>query len=389
MDFRILDKEFRPIDTLDQYESIIWTARFYEAGDFELYTPINERLLTDIKIGYYLFSDQFYNPTTDRAMLMIVESIEITSDPESSNKIKVTGRDLKSIFDRRIIWGQRAFKATDNILDVVTALVNENIINPADWSKTYQSGDTGTITVEVLGATRKINNLVYESITHDFPTIDGDYQYNGETIYDALVELGTRFNFGWEILYDFGIGKFVFKLKPQEDHTYDQVGNNPLIFSPSFENLKNSNYIESSANEKNAGLIAGEGDEYNVMYNVIGNDYTGLDRREMSISASDISRTKDDGTEYGNATYLSMLLEKGENELAQNIYIQTYEGTAEASRGYEYLVDYDIGDICEIVNEWGISSKVLISEVVYSISTSSISIVPTFSAVDNSSEGGE
>lgn len=389
MEFRILNDKFQSVDTLDQYESIIWTARFNEAGDFELYTPINARLLNAIKVGYYLFSDSFYNASTNRATLMIIESIEITSDPESGNKIKVTGRDLKSIFDRRIIWGQKEFKKTDNLLTVITTIVNENIINPSDWSKTYQSGDGGTITVSTSGAIRKIDNVVYEAIDHTFPEIDGDYQYNGETIYDALVDLGSRFGFGWEVLYDFSTGKFVFKLKPQIDHTYDQVENNPLIFSPSFENIKNSNYIESGVTEKNSGLIIGEGDEHNVMYNVIGNENTGLNRKEMSISASDISRTKEDGTEYGNATYLSMILEKGKNELAQNIYTQTYEGTAEASRGYQYLKDYDIGDICEIVNEWGISSKVFISEVVYSISTSNISIIPTFAAVDNSSEGGD
>ena len=182
MDFRILNTNFEPIDTLDQYESIIWTARFIEAGDFELYTPVNERLLNAIKVGYYIFSDEFYNPTTDRATLMIIESIEITSDPESSNKIKVTGRDLKSIFDRRIIWGQRDFKATDNLLTVITSIVNENIINPTNWSKTYQDGDSGTITISTSGAVRKINNVVYEPISHSFPTIDGDYQYNGETM---------------------------------------------------------------------------------------------------------------------------------------------------------------------------------------------------------------
>lgn len=389
MEFRILDTNFQPIDTLDQYESMIWTARFTEAGDFELYTPISERLLNAVKVGYYLFSDEFYNPTTDRATLMIIETIDISSDPESSNKIKVTGRDLKSLFDRRIIWGQKDFKKTDNLLTVITTIVNENIINPSNWSKTYQSGDGGTITISTSGATRRMDKVIYEAIDYTFPEIDGDYQYNGETIYDVLVELGSRFNFGWEVLYDFGADKFVFKLKPQVDHTYDQTVTNPLIFSPSFENLKNSNYIESGATEKNSGLIIGEGDENNVMYNVIGNEYTGLARKEMSISASDISRTKDDGTEYGNRKYLSMILEKGENELAQYIYTQTYEGTAEASRGYRYLIDYDIGDICEIVNEWGISSKVLISEVVYSISTTNISIIPTFSAVDNSSEGGE
>lgn len=386
LDFRILDREFNQIDTVDQYESIIWTVRFIEAGDFELYTPVNERLLENVKIGYYLFSDEFFNEETNRATLMIIESIEITSDPESSNKIKVTGRDLKSILDRRIIWGQRAFTTTDSVKSVFDSLLNENAINPADWSKSYQSGDGGTIQIEVPGSIRVLPNLVNESTTEELPLIDGDYQYNGETLYDTFVEIGNRFNIGFEILYDFGTGKFVFKIKTTKDHTYDQTVNNPLIFSPSFENLKNSNYIESSTTEKNAGLIVGEGDEFNVMYNIIGNEYSGLDRRELNISASDISRTTEDGSEYGNKTYLSMLLEKGQNELAQNIYTQTYEGEAEPTRGYVYLKDYDIGDICEIINEWGISSKVLISEVVLSISTSSVSIIPTFAAVDNSTD---
>lgn len=385
MDFRILDTNFKQVDTLDLYTSIIWTARFAEAGDFELYTPINARLLEAVKIGYYLFSDEFYDYEKDRATLMIIESIEITSDPEDGSKIKVTGRDLKSLLDRRIIWGQKTFKTGDNTLDVIMTLMNENVINPPDWIKTYQSGDGGTITVSVSGENRKLTKLVYEAIEYTFPNLDADCQYNGETIYDVIVDLCKRFNFGFEILYDFGTDKFIFKFKPEIDHSYDQVINNPLIFSPSFENLKNSNYIESGNTEKNAALIIGEGDEYNVMYNVLGNEYSDMNRKEMSISASDVSRTKEDGSEYGNRTYLSMLLEKGEKEIALNPYTQTYEGTAEPTRGYQYLIDYDVGDICEVINEWGISSKVLISEVILSVGENNLSIIPTFSAI----EGGD
>ena len=387
MDFRILDYNFTPIDTLDQFESVIWTTRFLEAGDFELYTPINERVLNSIRIGYYLFCDSFYNKELEQAVLMVVETMEITSDPESGNKIKVTGRDLKSLLDRRIIWGQKTFTTTDNVETVITTLLNENAINPSDWVKEYQDGSTGTpIRIEVLGEVRKIPNLVYEAIEYDYPLIDGDYQYNGETLYDVFVEVLNRFNLGWEVLYDFRTGNFVFRIKKQVDHTWYQTETNPLIFSPSFENLKNSNYIESSVKEKNSGLITGEGDENNVMYNTIGKDISGLSRKEMHISASDVSRKDDSGNEYGNKTYLNMLFTKAENELAQNIYIQTYEGNAETNKGYTYLEDYDIGDICEVINEWGISSKVLISEVILSMSTNDISIIPTFASIDNSEE---
>ena len=387
MDFRILDTNFTPIDTLDQYESIIWTARFLEAGDFELYTPINERILSNVRIGYYLFCDDFYNPTTDRATLMVVESMEITSDPEAGSKIKITGRDLKSFMDRRIVWGQKTFTTSDTAVGVMTTLLNENAINPSDWSSPdYPVASGGKTHTSVPGSVRQIPNLIYEETQFESPTIDGEYQYNGETLYDVFNELGDRFKFGWEILYDFGTGKFVFKLKPQVDHTYDQTERNPLIFSPGFENLKNSNYIESSITEKNAGLISGADEEDLKWYNTIGNDKTGLARKEMNISASDVARKEDNGTEHGTEKYLGMLLTKGQNELAQNIYTQTYEGTAEATRGYKYLEDYDVGDICEVINEWGISSKVLISEVVLSISTSDISIIPTFSSIDNSEE---
>ncbi len=387
MDFRILDFDFNPVDTLDKFESIIWSSRFLEAGDFELYTPVDQRILDDIRIGYYLFCDTFYNPTTDEADLMIIETMEITSDPQNGNKIRILGRNLKSLLDRRIIWGQVAFKTSDMVSSVITTLLNDNAINPPDWSKSYQDGSTGQpIVVSVTGEQRKLPNLVYEEGEYEDVAIDGDYQYNGETLYDTFVDMLGRFNLGWEVLYNFTTGKYVFRIKGEIDHTYNQNERNPLVFSPSFENLKNSNYIESSATEKNSGLITGEGDENNVMYNVIGGEYSGLERKEMNISASDISRKKDDGTEYGNKTYLGMLLTKGENELAQNIYTQTYEGTAEATRGYVYLEDYNIGDICEIVNEWGISSMVLISEVVMSVSVNEVSTIPTFAAIEQNSE---
>lgn len=431
MDFRILDFDFNPVDTLDKFESIIWSSRFLEAGDFELYTPVDQRILDDVRIGYYLFCDTFYNPTTDEADLMIIETMEITSDPQNGNKIRILGRNLKSLLDRRIIWGQVAFKTSDMVSSVITTLLNDNAINPPDWSKQYQDGGTGQyITVSVTGEQRKLPNLVYEEGEFEDVAIDGDYQYNGETLYDTFVDMLGRFNLGWEVLYNFTTGKYVFRIKGEIDHTYNQNERNPLVFSPSFENLKNSNYIESSSTEKNSGLITGEGDENNVMYNVVGDKYTkakptgeenpkalgwyektndgyiltnditvdvtktyymhsiysGLERKEMNISASDISRKKDDGTEYGNRTYLGMLLTKGENELAQNIYTQTYEGTAEATRGYVYLEDYNIGDICEIVNEWGISSMVLISEVVMSVSVNEVSTIPTFAAIEQNSE---
>ena len=81
-----------------------------------------------------------------------------------------------------------------------------------------------------------------------------------------------------------------------------------------------------------------------------------------------------------------MLKEKGTQELNKQKYTKTFEGTAEITKSFSYPEDYDIGDIVEIVNEWDISSSVLISEVVLSVGTDGISVVPTFASVNDDEE---
>ena len=121
------------------------------------------------------------------------------------------------------------------------------------------------------------------------------------------------------------------------------------------------------------------------MYAVVGNA-TGMNRREVGVSGSDVSRTEEDGTEYGNRSYINMLIEKGTQELGKQKYTKTFEGEAEVTRNFNYPDDYDIGDVVEIVNEWGISAKVLVSEVVMSVSKDNRSIIPTFANLDDQDE---
>lgn len=389
MEFRVFDQNFEVFDVVDIYESIIWTTRFQSAGDFELVTPVTEKILNAMRIGFYFFCNLFYDEETDTGSLMVIESIEIESDPENGNKLKVVGRDLKSILDRRIIWGLRTFTTSDNLKDCIIAMLNENIIDPQDWSKTYQDSASGTITISDNGADRKIDNFEIISDELTWPTLTGDCQYSLESLYAVMEDLMPKYNIGYDIVYDFTNKKFLFSLKQYRYRVYDiekNPNNSPILFSPGFENLRNSNYIESGVNEKNVALIGGEGDEYNIMYQVINGGQTGLNRKELGVSGSDVARKDDTGWEAGNAEYLQLLKDKGQAELDKNIYTQTYEGTAETIRGYQYPKDFNTGDIVEIINEWGISSEVLISEVVISVSSDGVTVTPTFSTL---TEGGE
>ena len=54
MDLLVLNKSLDVIAIVDVYESIIWTERYYEYGDFELYTAMTQDLLNYIKTDNYI-----------------------------------------------------------------------------------------------------------------------------------------------------------------------------------------------------------------------------------------------------------------------------------------------------------------------------------------------
>lgn len=386
MSIEVLDKDFQTLYMLDDFSSIIWTARFVECGDFELCVSASEDILQRMSTGYYIMNDEFYDKETNRAPLMIVESINITRDTDKV-EVRFTGRDLKSILDRRIIWSIKTFPSDTHIETVIRTLLYENVITPSDWYREYQNGDLPTpITISVPAALRAIPDFIYENRSSENPPIiDSDTQFGNESLYDTINNLCASYELGWDIVYDFGLEVMVFILKSRVDRTYSQTNNTPIIFSTKLENLLNSEYIESSSTEKNAALILGEGDEYNVMYNVYPETPTlsGLNRKEIVIN-SGLSR-KDDvtGDEYGNETYLKMLYNKGVEEIGNNKYVRMFNGTAKNVQ-YIYGVDYNVGDICELVNEYNIQSNVLISEVVLSMDKNNKTILPTFETIERS-----
>ena len=383
---RVLDSTtMLPILAPDTYESIIWSIRIVEEGDFEFCTLMRDDLVNAFKIGNYLFCSEFYDPNTELASLMIIQSWEIISDAENGNTFKITGSDLKGMLDWRIVWGRIKFPVQSSCKDIITSLLNDNLINPQDWTRTYQDSDTGSITQTVLGADRRIPNFVIIENNETFPVTTGEVQYESESLLSVIKELCSNYKFGFSVMYNFNLNRFEFRFINYNDKTYDQNVNPPVIFSSQYGNLRNSNYLESNKNEKNVGFVTGEGDEYNAMYAVVGNA-TGMNRREVGVSGSDVSRTEEDGTEYGNRSYINMLIEKGTQELGKQKYTKTFEGEAEVTRNFNYPDDYDIGDVVEIVNEWGISAKVLVSEVVMSVSKDNRSIIPTFANLDDQDE---
>lgn len=357
MNLYVLNTNFDIAGIIDSYSSFIWTDRFDQPGDFEICTlPTDDILAVAIK-GYYLF-----NNSSDH--LMIIESLAIDTDVETGSMLTISGRSLESILDRRIIWKQTTF--TGSLQTAVKKMINDSIISPSI-------------------AARKIDNFIFEENDDSYITsLEIDAQYTGDNLLDVIQDLCTTNGIGYQIKLD-SSNNFVFKLVSGVNRTYDQNENTFVIFSTRFDNLKASNYLDSTNTWKNVTLVAGE-DKGTARKTVTVGDYSGLERRELYTDARDIQSETydDDGTSHtiSNAAYLKLLRARGQEKLAENIATLSFEGEA-FDYQFKYGVDFFIGDDVQVENEFGKEGTARIIEFIISDDKNGLKMYPTFQTINN------
>lgn len=358
MDVIVLNTDMDAVSIVDEYESFIWTDRYQGYGDFELYTSIRDGVLNELRQDYYL-----QNRNSEH--VMIIEKIQITSDVEVGNHVTVTGRSLESILDRRIVWKQT--RISGNLQNGIQTLLNENIILPSD-------------------SNRKISNFIFEASTDPAITeLKIEAQYTGDNLYDVIQKICEEQKIGFKITLN-DQKQFVFKLYVGTDRSYDQTEVPYVIFSPKFENIINSNYIESKASLKNITLVGGEGEGSARRYATVGGG-AGLNRRELFTDARDISSDLGNEETLTDAEYNAQLQQRGKEKLAENTDVTSFEGQVETTIMFKYGEDFFNGDIVQIENEYGHETKARILEIVTTENEDGTSVYPTFKTITD--EGGD
>lgn len=348
MNIFVKNTDFEIVKMVEVFESMIWTDRYQSCGDFELYMPMDEDVLSYIKNDYYLINGNSEH-------FMIIEELLIKTDIEEGNMLTVSGRSGESIIDRRIVWGLMILSG--DLQDAIEALLYDNIINPEDPS-------------------RRIDNFIFERT--DDPVISYmtiDAQYTGDNLYDIITAICDGLNIGFKITLNDN-NQFVFKLYRGTDRSYNQSKNSYVVFSPEFENIINSKYLKNTANKKNVTLIGGEGEGTERKYAQLG-DEKGLNRRELFTDARDISSNVD-GVDIPESEYALLLIQRGNEKLSEHTEVEAFEGDIESGITFTYGEDYFIGDTVSIANEFGVKSTPQIVEIIESQDETGYSIIPTF-----------
>lgn len=370
----ILDSNFNSLCNVDVFESFIWTDRYIGYGDFELYLSADSKVLEFAVAGNLIWLKQSVQlpsfPAGSRRY-MVIEQVEITTDVENGAHLKITGRSLESILDRRIIWHQTT--VSGGAQAVIKKLITDQIIAPA------------------LNE-RKVSNFIFnessdpEILSHEIEEV----QYLGDNLYDVILDICTLFNLGFYVVYSESEGKYIFGLHRGEDRSYSQSILPYVVFSPEFDNLVSSDYVENSIPYRNVNLVAGEVKENTdrkFVYVDRGTTPTGLDRYEMFTDGTgkqqDYKDENDQDVHLTDAQYINVLKEYALEELGkkENDIEVNFDGEMNTLQGFTYGIDFFLGDIVQIQNEYGMETTSRVTEMIISQSTSGVEMYPKFEAI--------
>lgn len=349
MDIYVLDSSAQILDMIDTFESNIWTVQYFDTNDFELVVPATDKNIDLLKKDRLICRDKDRDEGTWKNV-MIIENIKIVADWENGNKMTVSGRGLKSIVGRRVIWKQT--NLTGKVETGIRKIITENIISPDDNK-------------------RKIDNFVLDEPAEIEDTFD--VQAMGEDLDEWIVSTCQTYGIGWDVYIK--DEKFVFKLYKGVDRSYNQKRRLPVVFSNEFDNLLASTYTYERAEFKNAALVGGEGEGVNQRITTIG-DSSGLERYEAYIDGSSVSSN---GTIITEEQYYKMLQDYAKDELNTTSFTEAFEGNVVSDGNYTLNQDYFLGDIVQVINEYGISATPRIIEIIESEDENGTSTVPTFS----------
>lgn len=227
----IYDKEFNLLGIIDKYISLIWTDRYCGCGDFELFIPCTTEMLDLLQTDRYVEIN--HSDST-----MIIEGVQIQTNPEEGDRLTITGRSLECLLSRRTFTAQTVVEG--DLPSGIKKLLDANIINPTE-------------------SFRKIENFIFVNTYDSRIYQKGLYaQYEmGDNLYDAIYDIFNMYEFGFDVKRN-ALNQFEFSMRCGDVRTRDQQKFPWVVMSSEYETLLDSNHAEDIKNYKNHITVYGQ-----------------------------------------------------------------------------------------------------------------------------------
>lgn len=345
MEVYALDRLLRRIRVFDMFESLIWTERFNSIGDFELVLPSTSETRRTFRVGLHLAINESYR-------VMVVESVENSTNSDGKSTLTVKGRSLESILDDRVakdtmsnLTVEPKWNLTGTPAAICRQIFNDICVtgnlSPADIIPFVQPGD--------ILPEDTIPEPIDELIVALEPT----------TVYQAIKDLCDLYGMGFRLIRNFDLSQLYFAIYMGSDRTSQQSILPPVVFSPDFDNLQNTTEFVSTSTYKNIAYVFS-----NVGVEVVASteqdpDDAGFERRVLMVEVTDVP----DGSTPAVAS--AYMIQKGLEGLTEHRRISGFDGELNQHSQYKYGIDYSLGDLVEQRSDDGITNIMQVTEQIF------------------------
>lgn len=352
MELEIFNENFESIGIVDNYQSVIWHRKYFEAGVFEIYAGATKQNINLLKTGYFVTKN-------NSVECGLIEVINISKNEDDTEYITASGHFLTNIFNSRIINFKQSYNTQTEL--IMRDLVDKCIINN-------------------INTDCNISNLELGNL-NDFTDVFECYvDYNNLGQY--LTALAKVSNIGYRLKFDNLNKKLIFETYKGIDRSINQSINPQVVFSQEYDNLLTSNYTKDTTTEVNTVIARYSGTMGEVIVEV--NNGRGIDRKEKYIKGNCVTQTKYFVDTEGNTqSFKTIDVEATKKALQaqaqQALYpiAEKFEGSVDFKQGYK--TDYDLGDIITIFNnKWDVSISTRIYEIQEVYDENGIQVIPVF-----------
>ena len=336
MEIRIYDSNMDFQGIIENQRSLLWNRQYNETGDFELHAPVTPYNINLLKRGNLVWK----RGSVDAG---IIEGLHIEEDADL-NEIVASGRFLTAYMDRRLV------RPTYNF-----------------------SGRAEVAMRTILTNAVAIPHVQLGTLMGHLETIE--FQATYKKLLSIEQKIAKQTQLGFRFRPDFTNKTITFEVYKGLDRSMGQSDRARVIFSEDFRNLNRAIYEENEQVYSNVCYVGGKGEGADRVYVTVGaTTSTGLARREVFVNGSDISDEN-----LTNDQYLEKLRQRGRDKLAECALYNSVECEAIPYGNFEYLKDYDLGDIVTIRKEsWDIGENLRLSGVTEVYENGTQTIQPVF-----------
>ncbi len=343
MELYTLDSLFRRDQVIDVFDSVIWTERWREKGDFELSLNSTRENRSRLKTGTLLACNESFR-------VMQVEEVEDDYNADGIRTLKVKGPSMEALLEDRAAKATLSDTTTEPkwVITGVPTFVARKIFHDICVTGNLNVGDKIPFIIE--GTFMTPSTIVEPD---DVITTDLDPQ----TVYSAIKALADAWDFGFRLLRYFDTSQLYFDIYMGNDRTTAQSTFTPVIFTPELDNLQNTSELTTTSKAKNVAYVFSPAG-FHVVYALdVNPDVQGFERRVLVVDATDITADNPDVT--------AALIQRGREELSKNQAISAFDGEINPNSLYKYGRDYELGDLVEIHNSDGVASYMRVTEQIF------------------------